>query len=159
MREETLALEGVVVFAVVTSALVSFFGRPRFRDGSGPVSTVADAAFFADGDLLVFEAAALGFVAPLAEAFAATGDFLVEAFAATGDFLVAALTARGDFFVAVRLATLPGEMFSSAASFLADCTAFLGERRNTVAAFLTVADVLPFLGVSDFAFAMTWEYI
>lgn len=113
--------------------MTSFFGRPRFGCGNGSVSTVLDVGSFADGDLLGLVPAALDFRAPLAEAFGATGAF----------------------FVAVRLTTLPGAMSSSAASFFADCTAFLGERRNTVAAFLMVADDLPFLGVSGFAFAMT----
>jgi hypothetical protein len=119
----------------VASALRSFFGRPRFGDGSGSVSIVVDADFFVDSDLLALEPAALDFVAPFAEAFAA----------------------RGAFFVTVRLTTLAGALSSSAAIFFADCTAFLGERRNTVAVFWTLPDFLPFLGVSGFDFAMTWE--
>jgi hypothetical protein len=110
-----------------------------------------------DGDLDFLIPVPVVFVAFFGKAFAGDSDLVffwpefMVFFAFFGGVFLAAVV----FFAAVCLTTLLTPKISAAANFFAESTAFLGERRNVVAAFWTVADFLPLLGVSSLDFPIT----
>lgn len=116
VREDTRLVLLALGFATVTSS--TFLGRPRRLGEVVSSSSVADTADLAgDGDSVFLSSAAGAFALFLGGVLLA-GDVSFEVF----------------FFGAAFLTAFVAATSSSAASFFADCTAFLGERRKVVVA-------------------------
>ena len=157
VREEILPRSAVPLLDFVDFVVASFLDRPRrLGDVGGSALGIRVASLVAGGDLGFLVLVPVVFVAFFGETFAGDDDLVffwpdsMVSFAFFGGVFLAAVV----FFAAGCLITLPTLKVSAVANFFAESTAFLGERLNVVAAFWTVVDFLPFLGVSSLDFAI-----